>query len=418
MKMKTGLLATAMAFALFGCVNDKGEKTASGENGVGTSATPTQTQWNTMLLNYADNLIIPVYQNVLQHSDELASDSGPLASYCDLLGTEQEQAARVQAQQMWRETMDAWQQAELYQLGPVADNGGSLRNRIYSYASVAPLSECLVDQSVIFAQDAGFDISSRSNSSRGLDALEYLLFNDDLSHQCAPQVTATQTWNDLPEAERKAQRCAYAQQVANDIEQASQSLVQAWVEDGGNYRFEFLHPSYAEDRLKALSDAMFYIETHTKDLKVGIPTGIHANCRQLVCKQAAESRYSQTALANIRSNLLAFKDMLLGGEGPGFDDVIIKAGFAQVVERFVADTDLAVAIIDGSEDSLYQQLVEIEQSGDHSACTNAAANPGVSGGIPACRLHGVLKRITDRLRTDFVAIVNLDLPDRAQSDND
>lgn len=415
MKFRPWLVGSVMFAALTGCVNDDGEITQVRE---AEQLEQQQKSWNPMLRNYADNVIIPVYQQASQSSEELASETGPLASYCELLGSEQEAAALQQAQQMWREAMADWQRVELYQLGPLAENGNALRDRIYSFGSNATLNECAVDQSVVLAQDAGFDISSRSYSSRGLAALEYLLFDDELNHACAAEVTATQNWNELPQATRKAQRCNYARAVAADINRATNLLVQAWQEDGGNYRFEFLHPSYTEQNLKALSDAMFYIETYTKDLKLGVPTGIHATCRRLECRAAAESRYSENALANIRNNLLEFQNMLRGGDGLGFDDAIIEAGFPEVVGSFVADAELGIAIIDNSQTSLQQQLRALEQSGDRSACDNAAANPEVEGGIAVCRLHGALKRITDRLRTDFVTIVNLDLPDRAQSDND
>lgn len=416
MTIKAWTFAVALPLTLIGCVNDKaGSPEQAREADI---AEQQQNRWNPMLRNYADNLIIPAYQRAEQVNAALASDTDALTSYCQSLGTEQEPAAREDAKQAWREAMAAWQQAELYQLGPLADNGGALRNRIHSFGSNAPLSECAVDQSVVLAEAEGFDLASRSYSSRGLDALEYLLFSDNLEHQCAAHVSATQGWNELPELERKARRCNYARLLAQDVHEASTALTDAWAEQGGNYRFEFLHPAYVEERLKALSDALFYIETHTKDLKVGIPSGIHANCSQIVCEGAVESPFSQTSLANVRNNLVEFKNMLLGGEGLGFDDAIISAGFPEVVEAFVADTDLAIGIIDASDNSLYQQLVAIEQSGDHSACGNSAANPEVASGIPACRVHGALKRITDRLRTDFVTIVNLDLPDRAQSDND
>lgn len=414
MKLRGWIVCSIAAAVLAGCVNDDGEQTGVGP----TDQSEQQNSWNPMLRNYADALIIPAYQTAAQSSEELASSAGALASYCGLIGSEQELDARAEAQQLWRETMANWQRAELYQLGPLADNSGTLRNRIYSYGSTSTLNDCAVDQSVVQAQNDGFDITTRSYSARGLAALEYLLFNDDLGHQCAPLVNATQSWNELPEVVRKEQRCDYAKLVAADIAQATQTLLQSWQEDGGNYRFEFLHPSYTEDNLKALSDAMFYVETHTKDLKLGIPTGIHTDCRQVVCANAAEARFSQNALANIRNNLLEFKEMLRGGQGLGFDDAIIEAGFPEVVEHFIADANLAIEIIDGSEQSLQQQLQAIEQSGERSACDNAAANPETEGGPSVCRLHGALKRITDRLRTDFVTIVNLDLPDRAQSDND
>lgn len=416
MTIKAWIFAVLLPLSLQGCVNDKAgsPELAAAAN----KAEQQQNRWNPMLRNYADNLIMPAYQRAEQSNAALASDVGPLSSYCQSIGTEQEFSSREAAQQAWREAMAAWQQAELYQLGPMAENSSALRNRIYSFGSNAPFSECAVDQSVVFAQGEDFNLANRSYSSRGLDALEYLLFNSSLDHHCAAHISATQGWNALPEIERKAQRCDYARRLAQDVHEASSVLTNAWAEQGGEYRFEFLHPAYVEERLKALSDALFYIETHTKDLKVGIPSGIHASCSQIVCEDAVESPFSQTSLAHVRNNLTEFKNMLLGGAGLGFDDAIIHAGFPEVVSAFTGEIDLAIAIIDSSDSSLHQQLVAIEQSGDRSACDNAAANPENEGGIPACRLHGALKRITDRLRTDFVIIVNLDLPDRAQSDND
>ena len=35
-----------------------------------------------------------------------------------------------------------------------------------------------------------------------------------------------------------------------------------------------------------------------------------------------------------------------------------------------------------------------------------------------CALHGLIQAINLQMRTDFVTIVNVDLPVRAQSDND
>jgi predicted lipoprotein len=407
-KRRTGLVLTlAAGLLLQGCV---------GGDDTGSSQRTKVEDFNyvAMMANYADNLIVPQYQEFADLSSDLADTAGPITHYCGAIGTEAETAAHEQAQSAWREAVDSWQQAELFLVGPVAANGAALRNRIYSYASTSSLSSCAVDQAVVLAEDANFDVQQRSFNSRGLDALEYLLFRQDLSHTCPTRVAETADWNDRSAEDRKVARCQYAQTLAQDLADAGQTLVDAWAREGGNYRFEFVDPANQEDNLSALSDALFYIETETKDAKLGIPTGIHSACSQTACPEAVESKYSQTSFSNVRQNLLAFRRSLTGGDGPGFDDIITSAGFPQVVESFQTQVDDALALIDQMDSSLYEQTLALQQSGNTSAC----ANPDSPGEVPACALHGLLKRITDALRTDFVTIVNLDLPDRAQSDND
>lgn len=407
-------LTAASSLLLAACVND---------NSGGTTQTSTSDQasgdfWQEFLIHYADDILLPAYLNAQSAFTELAKVDGPISQYCQALGTESEAHTLSQAQLTWRDSMAAWQQVEVMQLGPLLENGGALRNRIYSYDSSAPTSACAVDQSVVLAQSAEFDINQRSNSSKGLGALEYLLFSEDLNHQCAPQVTVTQDWNQLADLSRKQQRCAYAEQVAGDLLEAAQTLNTQWTSFSSNYYFEFTHPSYIEDRLNAISDALFYIEILSKDKKLGVPTGIHSGCSALVCPQVVESPYSENALENIKNNLIAFRQLLNGGEGIGFDDEIIRKGFSSTVEAFNSDIDAAISIVENSDSSLLDQLNTIEQSNDRSGCDNAFANPESLSEFSACRLHGMLKRITDRLRTDFVTLVNLDLPDRATSDND
>ena len=104
--------------------------------------------------------------------------SGPIATYCNSIGQANEASDLETAQIAWRSAMTTWQGAETILVGPALDNGGQIRNKIYSFFSNAPLSACAVDQAVILAQDPQFDVSGRSNNQRGMDTLEYLLFNN------------------------------------------------------------------------------------------------------------------------------------------------------------------------------------------------------------------------------------------------
>lgn len=409
--VRVAALATLVTVGVTACVGD--------DKAAGTGSPDAEPfSYVAMMANYADNLIVPQYTALETQISALSQPDGAVANYCSAIGTAGESEARAQAQSAWRNAMAEWQQAELLAVGPALDNGAALRNRIYSYGSTSPLSTCAVDQSVVLAEQDNFNIRTRSFNSRGLSALEYLLFRDDLNHTCPDRIPETSDWNQRPAEQRRSARCDYALEVAEDVTVAAQALTQAWAEEAGNYRYRFVDPANQEANLKALSDALFYIETETKDAKLGVPTGLHRTCSQVACPGQVESPYSETSLANIRNNLVAFRTLLLGGDGPGFDDIIVEAGFPEVVQNFEQQVDDALQLIDTTSESLLDQTQALLVSGDASACSNSAANPDAVRDVPACSLHGLLKRITDSLRTDFVTIVNLDLPDRAQSDND
>ncbi|WP_347330609.1 imelysin family protein [Marinimicrobium locisalis] len=401
---------TLIALSLSACVGDDQSDTTESETARGFD-------YQGMMANYADNVFLPEYRAFGEQADELAEGIHSVQFYCEALNEPGRIADIGRVRYQWRRVMEQWQRVELFQVGPLAANGGALRNRIYSFGSSAPLSECAVDQSVVLAQEEGFDLRTRSVNARGLDALEYLLFSEDLTHHCPSQISETQGWNNLPEQTRRQQRCDYAQRLADDIVDASQTLVEAWEPEGGDYRFEWVNPANQEANLKALSDALFYIELQAKDRKLGVPTGLHAGCSAVACPDAVESPYSESSMSNIQINMKAFLQGFTGGNGLGFDDIFVHEGFPEVMEAFkdaIIDADVRSGY---SSPSLLQEMRAQLDSGSAQDCLNATANP--ADNYPgACAAHAYLKRVTDRLRTDFVTIVNLDLPERGQSDND
>lgn len=368
-----------------------------------------------MLANYTDNLILPAVDDFQTQATAFANDSS-LGAYCDALGSAEEETQQLAAQREWRDLMSTWQRNELMILGPLAENESVIRNRILSYGSIFDHNACAVDQGVIAATEDGFSINSRRDSALGLDAIEYLLFNDDLDHSCPDTTQSTQNWNSLDDTTRKQQRCDYALLLADDLETQAQKLSDEWQ----SFRSDYLNPANTPESLSALSDALFYIEELVKDTKIGVPTSIiNGGCEDAACPEDVESPYSETSLQNVRTNLTTLSRLLEGGDGLGFDDVIATTDFANsgIIESLKTDIDAAVSFIDGMDTSLHTAADAQLESGDETGCTNSAANPD-AGSVPMCSLYGLLKRITDRLRIDFIAAVDLDLPVRSQSDND
>jgi predicted lipoprotein len=336
-----------------------------------------------MLTDIADKVIIPNYNALTTATTAFAADTGTLATYCSAIGSSDEATALASAQTEWLSVMAAIQVTEPHAVGPAGANDDTLRNRVLSYANV-DLNTCGLDQSVAQQSEADFDLSTRSSNQRGFSAIEYLLYNPTLTHSCAPQISATSGWNDLSETARKTQRCSYAQSLAT------------------------------------LTDVLIiHMDKEAKDRKVGIPTGVKSECSSYSCADLIESPYSETSLTNIRNNLVGFREIFNGADGVGFDDLITDADFADITESVQSKIVDAIANIDAGTVSLTDQATAITDDTTASACTNAYGSPDTSSeNYSACSLTGLLKRITDVLKIEFVNIVGVNLPGSVQSDND
>ncbi len=411
MKKTATVSGLAVIAYLTGCAGDSGSS-SSGQN------VADDFDFTAMFANYVDGVFMPNYQSIQSASTTMADDQGPLAQYCAGIGSAEENDLFTAAQFAWQDTQSAIQRSESHIVGPAAASGGALRARLNAYHA-GDLSTCGIDQGVVLnSENTGFDVTTRTVTQRGIGAVEYLLFNNNLSHTCPSQITETADWNQRTEQERKALRCDYALALAKDIAHAADEIVEAWGIDGDNYRSEFINPVNDAENLSALSDAMFFMEVEVKDTKLGIPTGIIEDCSELSCPEAVESPYSQTSFANIADNLVAFQTMLNGADGLGFDDIISQAGVGELNQQFANNINAALASIQAQPASLYSQTSAITTQEDETDCTNSYTNPSTTELIPACSLYGLVKLITDDLKVGFIAAVDVDLPDRSQSDND
>lgn len=371
-----------------------------------------------LMVNLVDNIIVPNYKASRDLATEFSSDTGVLAEYCSDIGDVDEQQKLNIAQTAWRDLMDVVQKTELHIIGPAQLNESALQHRVTSYAS-GYLATCGLDQAVIQnEQNSDFSVTNRSLNQRGMGAIEYLLFNDDLSHSCSSQVLTTKTWNEMSESLRKAQRCDLALELARDVATASQSIYQQWTDGDSAYREEFLNEASRGDNFQLITDALFYIETYAKSSKLAIPLGLDSKCSGITCPNLIESPYSKTSLRNIKINTEEFLRLFNGAVGIGFDDLIVEAGFVDTANRFKNQSAQVISRLASTNTSLIDQVSSIATSDDETNCTNSMANPEDPSSLDACSITGLLKRITDDLKIDFVTIVNVPVPGRVQSDND
>jgi predicted lipoprotein len=320
--------------------------------------------------------------------------------------------AREAAREAWRQAIDAWQQLEMMQFGPAGSSltvmgGQDLRARIYSWPN---LNLCLVDQQTV--QD-GYDdpdaLEAVIGAPLGLWAIEYLLFNEDPDNNCSPLNTINQDgiWDAMADMIPQ-RRLTYAASLSTLVRRRADELEAAWAPGGGNFIEELLNPGRsgaiygtAQEGLNAISDAMFYLDKETKDMKVAEPIGI-TGCDAEVCPESVESLWAAHSKENILANLQGFQALFLGAapgaEAPGYDDLLVDMGASDVAEDMAEAIEQAIAATEAIPGTLRQAI-------DQNPEAVVAA-------------HTAIRAITDILKSDFLSVLDLEAPDRAAGDND
>ena len=399
-----------LSFIISACGEDSSSSSGTGYS----TAIENQTNFNenALITNLADNVIAPTFSefqqlaanqvtavnNYCQAEQNLANNLTDLSSVSD---------AKTAAQNSWQQAMSTWQQAEIMQIGPLLDNESTLRNNIYSWPIV---NHCAIDYDVMFFKNdqvdgAPYDITLRLPSRKSMVALEYLLFNQSLNSSC-PTESPT-GWDNLTDTEKTIIRCQFATEVATDIANNANTIVNEWtvyaneLKQAGTNSTVF---SNEHEAVNQLSDALFYIDSTTKDVKLAEPLGIFANaCGSQICPKAVESPYSMTSISHITNNLIGLQRLLTGvtsnnEDGLGFLDYLIDAGDAQAAETM--QTNLTSAI-------------NLSQSYDSSLAATLTADPE-----KATATHTEIKKVTDQLKTDFIKSLALELPQTSAGDND
>lgn len=313
-------------------------------------------------------------------------------------------------EEAWQSAMSAWQQAELFRFGPAnrstEPGGRDLRDHIYAWPLI---SRCRIEEQLVSQAYALPSFADTTINSRGLGALEYLLFYPGSDNVCSKfSPINTGSWAALTPTALAERKQAYSLSAANDIVARANALLSHWDPASGNFCKEvtqagtgsvtFGSPQLALD---AVSDALFYMDAEFKDWKLGRPVGLD-ECAALSCPEAVESPYSKTSLDHLRANIVGFRSLFqgcgVGYSGLGFDDWLVAIGASDLNARLLAALE-----------QLELKLNAIPIPLEDLTRTDLAR---------AQELHQAAKVITDLLKGQFVSVLNLDLPMSVIGDND
>ena len=365
---------------------------------------PVQDVRSDALASITEQVILPVLRDFAAATIELQNAT---LAYSESPSDEN----RLAAQSAWIQAMDIWQHAEVMQIGPAGVSGEvaagqDLRDGIYSWNIV---NACRVDQETANKSYADpDDYQTKAVNVHGLDALEYLLFNEDTDNACNPMSSINEngTWNAISDV--VAQRASHAATVANILSQRSAALLDLWEPNSGNFARELsgagtTSMTYSSNQaaLNALTDAMFYAEKTTKDMKLAIPLGI-SGCSDDICPSELESQYARRSKEHIRANLIAFQQLFLGGPADenhaGMDDILRSVGADTVADDITNGLVASLAAIDAIDGDLADALANNPQA------VELAFNE--------------TRTVMTLFKTQFMATLNLEVPARAASDND
>ncbi|MBU2881448.1 imelysin family protein [Psychrosphaera sp. B3R10] len=398
----------------------------------GQSAPEVETEFDQLALinGLTTKVFLPSIEQFKQDTTTLTADINNYCSSVDASNSASAQAVEelAIAQNSWRNTMDTWQKIEVMQVGPLIENDYNLRNVIYSWPLV---NYCAVDQDVGHNEVGQFngedyDISRRTSNRKGLTTIEYLLFNDSLAHACSKDSLAPTGWNERPAEERIKARCEFATAVANDLNQNATLLHTNWTDETNGFQSQLLTSGQSDSSfasphkaINALTDAMFYIDSITKDSKLGAPIGLADNsCGNMACVADVESNIADYGLANIRNNLVAFRMLFVGGsdapEDIGFDDFLREVDGDELATTMTNDIDAAITLIEQ-----FNEAADTQVSNQPATAINGNMNDAVTTNPEKIQaVYVAVKKVTDNLKSLFITYLALELPITSAGDAD
>jgi predicted lipoprotein len=391
-------LSLLLCVSVFGC--DKLSPSAASE---GDSALLQRRR--DLIRDVAERVIFPRYVAFEAATERLRLATQALAAAPSL-------EAWADARSAWAAAMDLWQGAEVFLIGPAGmmsqtPGGEDMRDELYSWPIVNP---CRVDQELVegaYLDVAQFNASEAVNV-RGLDALEHLLFYEGVENACAPQsaINADGSWAAIPPDDLPLRRAQYAHTLSIDLQQRATLLRLRWdISDGkfldtlrgagqpGNTTYRS-----TQEALNALSDALFYVEAEVKDMKLGRPAGV-LDCDTPTCPDALEHAYAERSRDSVLQNLLAFQDVFAPAPPAiGFADLLRDVNASPLADAMTQDLTDAIAMAQALPADLGVMLTQDLQR--------------------VLDLHAAVKRLGDNLKTEFISVLDLELPARAEGDND
>ena len=231
-------LLTMLVFTIFSC----------GDNGNNEPETPTDDfERKTLLIDMADGIIIPAFENYVAEVKTLNSSAQSFA-----VNPDQDKLDLLRG--YWLNAYKAWQYVSMFNIGKAEEV--SLRN----FTNIYPTDATLIEENI--ANGEYNLLLPSKNDEQGFPALDYLLYGigeDDAA--------ILEKFNDPAYA-------TYLTDLTERLEALATSVLDDW---NGGYRDAFIEndgSSATSSLNKIVNDYIFYYEKFLRAGKIGIPAGV------------------------------------------------------------------------------------------------------------------------------------------------
>lgn len=265
----------------------------------------------TMLRNYADNLIKPAYSHLQNETGLLRT---VIQDFINSPSTTNLQVLQIN----WKSAYADWQLANAYNFGPAGEEG--LRKGLIEEIGTFPTSESKIENAITAGT---WNLEDFNRDARGLPALEYLIFGEN---QSADEIVAAFV--------NSANRRNYLAALAEDLHNRVGEVVTAW---NGTYRDEFIQNDGTD---VGSSTSQLYNEfvrsfESIKNFKLGLPLGKRPGQVQ-VEPELVEAYYSGQSLLMLKFHYTNIENIWNGSTNNGVDGI----GFREYLESVAGGNDL------------------------------------------------------------------------------
>lgn len=265
--------------------------------------------------------------------------------------------AHLQAvQAAWKTTTEAWKQTELFGLRQVM----LTHNKLDKWPTNPKLIENFIadDSGKAATIDEPF-VASIGSSSKGLPAIEYLIFN--------PERDEAALLESLTAGDMAARRMAYLVAAADNLHAEAQTLLNQWSPEGEDYLTAFMDADDSggetQGSINRLANEMIALAERIVQEKLGKPAG--KNRYNEPRPQFAEAYRSGHSTAQIISNLRGLQMTFMGGnpttDGVGFDDYLdfLEAHSSEgpLSERIEQQIEQAIVALEALDSPLREAII-------------------------------------------------------------
>lgn len=273
-----------------------------------------------MLQHYSSAVILPALERFRQQASLLSSGvSGYLQDPSDLNWD--------LTRSVWTNAITAWQGVQTYNFGPGETSQGAFFEKVGTWpVDVAQL------EAYVAANDTS--LANFNRDTRGLLAVEYLLFGDDARSKLS---------ND-------ANRQAYLRAIARNVAEEAAALNDAWLNGYANTFISDDGISAGTPTSLLYNNFMLGYE-RMKNFKLGVPAGLRAGQTQSA-PELVEAYYSGQSLALMREQFEQTVDLWEGSgdtDGLGFKDYLLAV---EGGEQLVADTETQIQAVYAAFDAM------------------------------------------------------------------